>query len=275
MSNKKNAQLIEFPIPIPSPEGEPVVLDEPQEDEEIIFTIGLVPGAPDEVILGEPDEDEEEDEELQEIIMEEPEEIDDWNWEKSHGVGKFLHWLKHMIDNTPNHDGKATTGVERALSYFKRLDTEISRAMSKDFKREIDFAKAQEARNLIRDGLNKLNDRLKKLLEKENKKKAFEKNDLIKEAETSTTGNIQRVVPYIISFIARACIDASVQGGKDMKDTFEKLGKEYTLDKREKVQVIQLIKDMNYPLTIDRIRILDGVLDINDGEGEWIKGYQA
>jgi len=275
MSNKKNAQLIEFPIPIPSPEGEPVVLDEPQEDEEIIFTIGLVPGAPDEVILGEPDEDEEEDEELQEIIMEEPEEIDDWNWEKSHGVGKFLHWLKHMIDSTPNHDGKATTGVERALSYFKRLDTEISRAMSKDFKREIDFAKAQEARNLIRDGLNKLNDRLKKLLEKENKKKAFEKNDLIKEAETSTTGNIQIVVPYIISFIARACIDASVQGGKDMKDTFEKLGKEYTLDKREKVQVIQLIKDMNYPLTLDRIRILDGILDIDDGEGEWIKGNHA
>jgi hypothetical protein len=270
MSNKK-AQLIEFPTPITPSEGEAVVLDDEPQEEEVIFTIGLVPGAPDEVILGEPDDDDEE--EVQEVTLE-PEEIDEWNWEKSHGVKKFLHWLRDMIDGTPSHSGKDTTGIERALSYFKRLDTEVSKAMSKDFKREIDSAKAQEARDMIRDGLDKLSGRLEKLLKK-TKKRASETNDLIKEAETTTTGNIQIVVPYMISFVARTCIDASVQGGKDMKDTFEKLGKEYNLDKREKVQVIQLIKDMNYPLTIDRIRILDGVLDINDGEGEWIKGYQA
>jgi len=284
MSNKKYAQqVIEFPMQQMQGPQAIELAEKPQchhdhdekegEEEEIIFVIGLVPGAPDEVILGEPDEDEE----VQEVSLEEEqqEEIDEWHWEKSHGVGKFLHWLKSMIDNTPPHDGKSIGGLKRASSYFDRLKKEIDKAMSQDFKREIDAAKAEEARDMIIEELDKLSKRLQKIISKKEKKAGNERGDLIKEAETSMVGNIQVVVPYLISFIARVCIEASVQGGKDMKDTFEKLGKEYKLDKREQVQVIQLIKDMNYPLNLNRIRILDGILDINDGEGEWIKGYQA
>ncbi|HUU87528.1 MAG TPA: hypothetical protein VMX17_07210 [Candidatus Glassbacteria bacterium] len=291
MSNKKNAQLIDFPSfgggvvleedkskeeddfptledgAIPRP-GEVVELEPRDDEKEIVFSIGLVPGAPDEVVL---DEDEEE----PEIVKEGPkEEIDEWNWEKSHGVGKFLHWLKGMIDNVPGHSGKHITGIQRATAYFKRLEKEVGRAMSKDFKREIDAAKAQEASNIIKEGLKNLNNRLNKLLEKEKKSRGEYKVDITKIAETSTLGNIQIVVPYMVSLIARACIDASVQGGKDMKDTFEKLGKEYKLDKREEAQVIHLIKDMGYPLMIDRLRLLDDSLK-TDGDGEFIKNYPA
>ena len=279
MSNRKNAQLIGLPNLIPPPSNSvPVhviemddVPEENEDNDEVVFTIGLVPGAPDDAVLNE------EDEENNVVQLEEPqeeEEIDEWNWEKSHGVGKFLHWLKSMIDNVPSHDGKSIGGVKRAIAYFERLKKEIDRAMSQDFKRQIDSAKAEEGRDLILEGLNKLTKRLKKLQEKK-EKNADTEHTLIKEADTTTTGDMKIVVPYFISIIARTCINSVVSGGKDMKDIFETLDKEYKLDKREKLQVIDFIRRMGYPLVLDKVRMLDGKLDITDGQGEWIINYQA
>jgi hypothetical protein len=60
-----------------------------------------------------------------------------------------------------------------------------------------------------------------------------------------------------------------------MKDTFVKLAKEYKLDRREKVQVIQLIKDMGYPLVLDRLRVFEGKLEMNNPEGEFTSQFYA
>ncbi len=309
MVTNKTGQAISIPIPlasgsgkIPSPGDSFVVMDDrsdtskPQEllvmdeepkntividdDGEVTFSINTIPGAPADLVLDDDDDE-------SKSIESEPEEIteatetdgDVWGWEKSHGIGKFIAWLKSMIENVPSHSGSDTTGVERAIAYFERLNGEISRAMRRDFKKEIDAAKAEEARTMIEDGIKRLTDRLERLREKKfkksRKKAGFESGNLVKTAETSFTGGITVNVPYFISFVARTCIDASVQAGKDMKETFIKLSSEYKLDKREKVQVIQLIKDMGYPLVMDRIRINEGKLELKDKDGEFMAQFPA
>lgn len=246
------------------------------DTDEVTFNINVIPGAPEDVVLDDDDDDDGEEAGVEEEIIEE---INSWDWEKSHGTGKFLKWLKSMIEGIPSHSGSDTTGVERAIAYFEKLNVEISKAMRRDFKREIDASKAEEARSMIEDGLKRLNERLEKLRTKKfkkAKKKADQEHDgLVKNAETSFTGRIQVNVPYFISFIARACIETSVQAGKDMAETFTKLGTEYKLDKREKVQVIQLIKDMGYPIVMDRLRINEGKLDLTDTDGEFLSQYPA
>lgn len=300
MTSKK-AQVVSIPIPVgpnaPKPGDSFIIEDDEQFDkdildlikqddestadvdiktDEVVFNINVIPGAPEDVVLDDNDEEQEVSKEQQEEIIEE---INSWDWEKSHGTSKFLNWLKGMIEGIPSHSGSDTTGVERAIAYFERLNAEISRAMRKDFKREIDASKAEEARSMIEDGLKRLSDRLERLRQKKfnksRKKADQEQEGLVKTAETSFTGRIQVNVPYFISFIARTCVDASIQGGKDMRDTFVKLASEYKLDKREKVQVIQLIKDMGYPLVMDRIRINEGKLDMAEKGGEFLAQYPS
>ena len=304
MVNKKIGQVVSIPVEnaskTPEP-GEVVVLDEDmfgpegalsglsgsiestdkevniniENVDEITFQLGPVPGAPEEVILEDEDEDDDEvSEEIQEAEDDEP--VDDWGWEKSHGTKDFLQWLQKMISGVPAHSGRDTTGIERAFSYFKKLDSEISRAMSRDFKREIDAAKAEEARKVINDGMDRLVTRLDKLRKKYKKKTAEDvSGTLVKRAETSFTGGMTVNVPYFISFIARACVNATVSSGKDMGETFDTLNKEYKLDKREKAQVIQLVRDMGYPLYVDRLRMKDGKLEFDDDEAEHLSQYRG
>lgn len=237
---------------------------------EYVFKLDTVPGA-------EADVTEIAEDEVPEVKEGESEKVqvkDDWDW-RSRGVAKFLDWLQERFTNVPKHSGQDTTGIERCIAYFKRLNSEISKAMSEDYKREIDAAKAEEARSEIIDGLNRLLERLDKLNSKKfkNKKKAeYDSQQFVKTAETSTTGKIVVTVPYLISNIARACIESTVQGGKDIEDCFEKLSKEYSLDKREEAQVVQLIKDMGYPIMLDR---MNPFKDINPSSTKEVSEYQA
>ncbi len=305
MATNKTGQVVSIPIPMGSNAGgqppmpgdsfiisddEPMGLDQfspsaapdggteihVDNEGEVNFNINVIPGAPADLVIDDEDDQKDEPQPEPEEIKEE---IDDWGWEKSHGVSKFVPWLKSMLDNIPSHSGSDTTGVERAIAYFERINGEISRAMRKDYNKEIDASKAEEARTMIEDGLKRLSDRLERLREKKfkkSKKKAgLEAGVLVKVADTTFTGNMSVNVPYFISFVARTCIDASVQAGRDMRETFTKLSTEYKLDKREKVQVIQLIKDMGYPLVMDRIRINEGTLEMKDKDGEFLAQFPA
>jgi len=246
----------------------------PEENDEVIFSMHSIPGAPEDIVLDEEPEEEVEEEPEEDI----EEEIDDWGWEKSHGTSKFIKWLKGMIEKVPSHSGSDTTGVERAMAYFERLNTEISRAMRKDYKNEIDAAKAEEARSLIEDGLKRLRDRLERLHEKKFKKikkKADIKSVFVKTAATSFTGATSVNIPYFISMIARICINATVSSGKDMNDIFNKQIEKYKLDKREQVQIIQLIKDMGFAANIDRMKFDEDEIDISNNEGELAAQYPA
>lgn len=237
---------------------------------EIVFTLNAIPGAPKDLVV----EDEEEVEEPEEEQSEIEEEVDSWVWEKSHGTSKFINWLKEMIEKVPAHSGTDTTGIERAMSYFERLNTEISKAMRKDYKNEIDAAKAEEARSMIEDGLKRLRDRLERLHEKKFKK-IKKKAGITKTADTSFTGGMSVNIPYFISMIARICINATVSSGKDMSDIFSKLVDKYKLDNREQLQIVQLIKDMGYPLTIDRMKLEKDSFDPSDNDGEFAANYLA
>ncbi len=237
---------------------------------EIVFTLNAIPGAPKDLVV----EDEEEGEEPEEEQSEIEEEVDSWIWEKSHGTSKFINWLKEMIEKVPAHSGTDTTGIERAMSYFERLNVEISKAMRKDYKNEIDAAKAEEARSMIEDGLKRLRDRLERLHEKKFKK-IKKKAGITKTADTSFTGGMSVNIPYFISMIARICINATVSSGKDMSDIFSKLVDKYKLDNREQLQIVQLIKDMGYPLTIDRMKLEKDSFDPSDNDGEFAANYLA
>jgi len=216
---------------------------------EVFFKLDLMPGASEDDFI---------EEESIEIEEDEPKEnVDPWNWQVQGGTNSFLDWVQKMFDNIPKHSGKDTTGIERALAYFERLDKEISIAMRKDYGREIDADKAEQAREEIEKGMENLLNRLEKLRSKKFKKyrakKANEDFSLVKEADTTTTGKIIVTVPYFISNIARTCIEATVQAGKDIDDCFVKLSEQYNLDNREKFQVVTLIKDMGYPILLDRL----------------------
>lgn len=258
--------VVDFDVKEVKEEG----LDEPKK--EITFKLDLVPGA---------------DEDTVEVLEDEPVEmdektntpVDDWDWEGYGGTGKFLEWLQERFQTIPRHTGQDTTGVERALAYFERLKAEVRRAMRKDFKREIDARKAEEALEEIHKGVERLEERLEKLETrkfKRNKKKnsAFQAQ-LVKNADTVTTGKIMVAVPYLISNVARSCIEATVQGGKDIEDVFKKTAEELKLDKREKYQVACLIKDMGYPMMLDRVNPFKDVKPGTTEVSEYMTQYYA
>jgi len=243
------------------------------EPKEIFFKLDLVPGASEDEFVEEKEVVEVEENVEQELV-------DPWDWTKQGGTSTFLDWIKNMFQNVPKHTGKDTTGVERAISYFERLDKEISMAMRKDFNREIDAAKAEQARDEIEKGLNNLMGRLEKLNTKKFKKrkgkKAFDENSLVKEGGSSVPNKTMISVPYFISGIARLCIEATVQAGKDIEECYNKMASDFNLDKREKFQVATLIKDMGYPLLLDRANFgEDDLLPSESKVSEYMTQYYA
>lgn len=225
------------------PEEEEMIIEEPDQND-LVFMLPDVPGA----------------EDAEEIEIEkEPEETaaEMWDW-GSGGVGNFLYWLHNMMNSPPQHSGRDTTGLEKAISYFEALDKEITKAMRTDYKNEIDSAKAEEARAAIEDGLERLIDRLEKVksnkFKRHNKKKKADIiNGLVKEGQKAThVGGIIVTVPLLISRVARTCINGMVSAGHDIEDLFQRQAEMYNLDKREKAEVLQLLADMGYPLRRDR-----------------------
>ena len=256
---EKEAQLSDLSFlaeVLEEPEKENVVLEFPERHEdkpddstkEYVFKLDLVPGSDNDTI---------------EVLEDEPVEVkeegspvpkDEWDWETL-GSAKFLDWIKDRFHSVPKHTGVDISGIERAISYLKRLFSEIRAAARKDLKRELDTAKIDNILVEIHKAIERLEDRGNKIESKKFKKnkKSDMQYGLIKEADTTITGKSYISVPYIVSIIARACIDATVSGGRDIEECFEKMATEYKLDKREKLQAVQLIKDMGYPMILDRL----------------------
>lgn len=107
-----------------------------------------------------------------------------WDWSK-HGTHGFINWIKERIDSVPKHSGYDSAGLERAMSYMEKLDSEISKAMRMDLDGELDANKIEEVRAKIDDGVARLQNRLDKVKEskKSSKKRKKSAADLSKEAE--------------------------------------------------------------------------------------------
>jgi ElaB/YqjD/DUF883 family membrane-anchored ribosome-binding protein len=190
-----------------------------------------------------------------------------WNWAK-HGPTGFIAWVKERCDDVPKHSGYDSAGLERAIAYLERLDSEVSKAMRLDIDGELDANQVEKVRAVIDNGTERLLDRLdkvKKNKKKSRKKKADVTDSLVKEAQKIT--GVQGVfvtVPLLISRIARVCINGMVSGGHDIEDLYERQVKFYKLNDREQAEVMQLLSDMGYALKQDRGFMPEDDLHIDD-----------
>lgn len=186
-----------------------------------------------------------------------------WDWEskwKSKGPSGFFVWVKDMLAAVPKHSGYDSAGIERAIAFLDRLDSEISKAMRMDLDSELDANKIEEVRSKIDDGIDALQQRLNKIkkTKKSKKKKADVDSELIKEAQKAV--GIQGtfvVVPLLISRLGRIIINGTVSAGHDAEEMFNKLCTKYKLTDREQAELLQYLADSNFPMLGDRGYKLD------------------
>lgn len=200
---------------------------------EISFKLPHLPGAPEDLEVSGNDLE----------VCEEDEESDNKEKDKSKASDqpKDLNWIKTYLSNIPKHNGE-TLGCERAKSYLTRGLNILSKMIQEDHDGNIDISKAEEARVEIENGIERLEKELHK-----RKKKAEQSKNMTKEGSTKVSGVIV-TVPIFISRIARVCINGSISGGKSIEDLFQRQAEKWKLTDREKVEVIQLIQDLGYPL---------------------------
>ena len=161
--------------------GAPLEVTEPGEIEIVVEDL---PGAPPGTKHPEP-ELEVHDETLEvkddEEKKEDPKETKNakWDWSK-HGPKGFVNWVKERLDACPKHSGYDSAGLERAMAYLEKLDSEISKAMRMDLDSELDANSVEKIRSQLDDGLGRLRERLDKVKDskKSSKKKKKTASDL-------------------------------------------------------------------------------------------------
>ncbi len=204
-----------------------------------------------------------------------------WDWE-SKGASGFVSWIKDRLDNVPTHSGKDTAGLERAISYLQKVDSEISKAMRLDLDGDLDANKIEEVRATIDDGLERLEERLSKIKKskKGTRKRAeleYAQEGFIKEAQKITgVKAVYVTVPLLISRIARVCINGMTSAGHDIEDLYNRQVKYYKLSSREQAETMQLLADMGYPLRQDRGFLPEDALEVSDTNGmDWVANYKG
>lgn len=204
-----------------------------------------------------------------------------WDWE-SRGATGFIAWIKERFDDVPQHNGMDTAGLERAVSYLEKLDNEISRAMRLDLDGELDANQIEKVRSMIDGGVARLHDRLDKIKQqKKNSRKkksadSYMEDTIVKEAQKIT--GVQGVfvtVDLLTSMIARVCVNGMVSGGHDIEHTFDEQAKKYSLNKRERACVIQLIEDMGIAMRRDRGYTPEEEVHVEDGDFDWGSNFKS
>lgn len=201
---------------------------------------------------------------------------DIWDWQ-THGVKGLLGWVQDRINSMPTHTGE-TSGIERLINYLKRLNVEISKAISTDFEGHIDVKTLESARRWIYDTIGTLEDAYEALMDKHYKKKKSYTNvddKMVKEARTPYTGGIIVTVPLIISRCARVCINGTVSAGHDLSKLYSEQVKKYSLNTREQAELAQHLEDMGFPLRTDRLMLPDEEIIVQDGRGDLSSNYYA
>jgi hypothetical protein len=257
------------------PDGADVVELSPlphQEIKEVKFVLPTLPGCDEEPLEVSTDDAVEVADSPKESEKSGPKDIWDWS---AHGSEKFMDWAHEILKHIPKHNGKSTGGIERALSFLKKYNNELSKAVQNDLDGKIDINKFEEARAACEDGIMRLEERLEELLgQKKNRKK---KAELEKSAQKAPhVGGIIITVPIFISRVARTCINSSVSAGHNIEWVFNEQVKRFKLSEREQEEVIQLLSDMNYPIRRDRLYKLNDEVDTTSSDnGDWVANYPA
>jgi hypothetical protein len=258
---------------------EPIVLEVmdtpnfPQEQEqplEVTLELDFVPGAPKDVEDIVIEEEKEEVKDEQEVKDEES--LDGWKIP----LTKMVEWVDLKFKKIPKHSGNDIAGIERAVSFLKKVKNEVYSAMKNDLDEVLDSKLVEDICNKIEKGIDGLEDRKEKLSKK--KKRADDISDrikLIKEASSAMGVNgITVVAPIFISRIARILVNGHISAGHDMSDMFDKLIKKYDLDQREVAEVLELVSNMGYPLRMDRGYDLGEEVDAASSDNfDWAANY--
>ena len=205
-----------------------------------------------------------------------------WDWEAivPGGTDHFVAWIQERLDEIPKHSGYDTAGIERAIAYLDKLDSEISKAMRIDLDGKLDANKIEKIRSRIDEGVERLYARLDKVKTKKGKRKKKSEelqSSLIKEAQKTTNiSGIVITVPLLISRIARVCINGTVSAGHDIEDMFKRQCDYYELTTREKAECMQLLADMGFPMRQDRGLPLEEDVDQTSADNfDWSAHWQA
>jgi hypothetical protein len=235
------------------PSKEDVIeMHSPEEDEgeiEVSFKLPPLPGSDADMPLEVSTDEHEEPKgkkDKNDLQGQELEVKDPW---KSPPAGEVLNWVRERFSQIPRHSGRETAGIERAISYLKRLNTEMSRAASGDYDGQIDIGQFEQARAEIYSAIERLED-AKEKLEATNykRKKGDTLFDLVKEGKQTAVGGIIITVPILISRIAKVLINGMVSGGHDIERMFDGQVKEWSLDKREQAELMELLDSMGYTM---------------------------
>ena len=242
---------------------------------------------------------------------EEPEqEVKDTDWANDKDPSKFVQYLRDKLNKVPKHTGKTIPGCERALSFMKALDNEISQAMRADYDGAIDESEIDTFRQNIMDGVDKLERQIKKLRGKKTadanvrlvsngdcKKCASttpmwhniaedkmvclscEAEEAREAAEQITKEAGLPVINVFVTPFERAIvgtiINSKVSAGKHIEETYMLLKNKYNFTPREELGIQQLIADYGYPFYKDRGR-LNEEADPAANEGvDWPAQYHA
>lgn len=242
------------------PKEEDMVELEPSNHEpEVSFKLSNLPGADDKDLEVSTDDEpaEEQEHKHQELEVKDP-----WDWQSSHGLNKFFDWVKDRFNSLPKHQGE-TLGIERCIAYLKRLDNEFSKAVSNDYDDKLNIGTLEAARKELHAGIERLEDARDKFdSARKKKKKADVDVEMKKEGQKTTAIHGMIVtVPLHISAIARAMINSTISGGKDIEKSFDYFNKKFKLTDRDQLELFQLLADMNFPIRRPRGLALDEDFD--------------
>jgi hypothetical protein len=237
------------------PSKEDVIeMHDPDHQEEMAFKLPALPGSDAEETLEVSTDDPievSEDKKDENKLQEEPLEVTDpWDTSKT-PPEHILEWAVERFNNLPRHTGKETAGMERVIACLKRINSEMSKAASRDLTGKINIQKFEEIRREIYRGISSLENAISKIenTQYKPKKKANDNDDkIIKEAKQMRIDGIVITVPLLISTLASVCINGMVSAGHSPKDMYEKLVKEFELTKREEVELSSLLQHMGYDM---------------------------
>jgi len=266
------------------PSKEDVIeMHQPGEDKmEISFKLGPIPGSDAPAMLEVSTDDDVETEskgkdkndlaETGEMEVKDPSDF------RSYKPAEYPHWVHYMFQNLPRHSGRETTGIERCISYLKRLDSDISKAIASDYKGEADIGMMEEARRELYSAIERLEEALEQIKNTTyKKKKAVIEPELLKEGQKAThVGGIIVTVPIFISRLARICINGQVSAGHDIEDLYTRLVKKYALGDQQQAELMQLLFDMGYPLRRDRGFNINELIDETSSDNfDWSAQYPS
>lgn len=231
------------------------------------------------------------------------------SWADDGNHEDFVSYVKDKLTKIPKHSGETVPGCERAKSFLKSIDSEISKAMRSDLDGVVDEHEIDQMRKQLEDMIDRLDKQIKKL---HGTKKAAMDVRLVSEGHCNTCdssapmwhdtgkdklvcmsceGEAMRqndalektagtpVINVYVSAFERAVvgtmINSKVSAGRNIEETYDKLKNKYNFTPREELAIQQLIADYGYPVYKDR-GLLNEPSDPASGDGvDWMSNYPA